>query len=119
VLVGSQQVQLTKKTKVKMKQRKAKCKGAQAVTSVELTPGSQILHSKTRSVKFNRTRLVSCKLANSKKIVNHLRSNKNIGKTKRTRSKTHRGDRKIRPITYHDRRPRGMWGLDKRENTSI
>jgi hypothetical protein len=36
-------------------------------------PGSQILHSKTRSVKFNRIGIVSCELANGKKIANHLR----------------------------------------------
>ena len=34
--------------------------------------------------------------------MNHLRSNKDIGKTKRARSRTHDGDRKSRPITNHD-----------------
>ena len=43
--------------------------------------------------------------------MNHLRSNKDIGKTKRTRSRTHGGDRKARSITNHDgRRTRGVWG---------
>jgi hypothetical protein len=58
-------------------------------------------------------------LANGKKVVNHLRSTKNIGKTKRTRSKTHRGAWKTGPITYHDGRTGGSWGLDIREYTSI
>jgi len=95
-------------------------KRPRAVTSEERMPGSRILHSKTRGVKFDGTRIVSSKLANGKKIMNHLRSNKNIGKTERTRSKTHGGDRKTRPIANHDgRRARGMWGSDRRENTGI
>src|SRR6185503_15236723 len=85
-------------------------KGPRAVTSEERTPGSQILHSKTRRVKFDRTEIVSSKLANGKKVVNHLRSNKNIRKTKRARSRTHGGDRKVRLITNHDGRTRGVWG---------
>ena len=37
-----------------------------------------------------------------------MRSNKNSGKT---RSRTHGGDRKARPVTNHDRgRTRGVWG---------
>ena len=92
-------------------------KGPRAVTSEERTPGSRILHSKTRGVKFDRTRVVSSKLANRKKVVNHLRSNKNMRKT---RSRTHGGDRKARPITNYDRRrTRGVWGSDRREDTSI
>ena len=50
-------------------------------------------------------------------MLNHLRSNKNIRKT---RSRTHGGDRKARPITNHDRRrTRGVWGSDRTEDTSI
>ena len=87
------------------------------VTSEERTPGSRILHSKIRRVKFDRTGVVSSKLANGKKVVNHLRSNKNIRKT---RSRTHGGDRKTRPITNHGgRRTRGVWGSDRGENTGI
>ena len=52
--------------------------------------------------------------------MNHLRSNKDIGKTKRARSRTHGGDRKTRPITNYDgRRTRGVWGSDRREDTGI
>jgi hypothetical protein len=92
-------------------------KGPRAVTSEKWTPGSRILHSKTRGVKFDRTGVVSSKLANGKKVVNHSRSNKNIRKT---RSRTHGGDRKARPITNHDRRrTRGVWGSDRREDTGI
>ena len=95
-------------------------KGPRAVTSEERTPGSRILHSKTRGVKFNGTRIVSSKLANGKKIMNLLRSNKNIGKTERTMSRTHDGDRKTRPIANHDGgRTRGMWGSDRREDTGM
>jgi hypothetical protein len=39
---------------------------------------------------------------NRKKIVNHLRSNKDIRETKRTRSRTHRSDQKTGSITDHD-----------------
>ena len=54
--------------------RKTKCvKGPRAVTSEERTPGSRILYSKTRRVKFNGTRIVSSKLANGKKVVNLLK----------------------------------------------
>ena len=89
-------------------------KGPRAVTSEERTPESRILHSKTRRVKFDGTRIISNKLVNGKKVVNHLRSNKDIGKTKRTRSRTHGGDRKTRPVTNHDGRTRGVWGSDRR-----
>ena len=45
-----------------------------------------------------------------------MRSNKNIRKT---RSRTHGGDRKARPITNHDRRrTREVWGSDKGEDTA-
>ena len=82
--------------------------------------GSRILHSNTRRVKFDGTGIVSSKLANGNKVVNHLRSHKNIRKTKRARSRTHGGDRKARPITNHDRKgTRGVWGSDRREDTSI
>ena len=95
-------------------------KGPRAVTSEEWTPGSRILHSKTRRVKFNGTRVISSKLANGKKVVNHLRSNKDIRKAKRTRSRTHGGDGKARPITNHDgKRTRGVCGPNRREDTSI
>ena len=71
----------------------------------------------TSGVKFDRTGVVSSKLANRKKVVNHLRSNQNIRKT---RSRTHGGDRKARPVTNHDERgTRGVWGSDRREDTSI
>ena len=92
-------------------------KGPRAITSEERTPGNRILHSKTRRVKFDRTEVVSSKLANGKKDMNHLRSNKDIRKT---RSRTHGGDIKARPITNHDRRrTRGVWRSDGRENTGI
>src|SRR6185312_2900578 len=92
-------------------------KGPRAVTSEKRTPGNRILHSKTRRVKFNRIGVVSSKLTNGKKVVNHLRSNKNIRKT---RSRTHGGDRKARPITNHDgRRTRGVWRSDRREDTGV
>jgi hypothetical protein len=83
-------------------------------------PGSQILHIKTRRVKLHRTRIVSCKLTNRKKIVNHLRSNKDIRETKRTESRTHRSDWKIGSITDHDGgRTRGVRRSDRRKDTRI
>src|SRR6185312_15719563 len=55
-----------------------------------------------------------------KKVMNHLKSNKDIGKTKGARSRTHGGDRKARPVTNHDgRRTRGVWGSNRREDTSM
>ena len=89
---ASRQKKKTKKPKARQRKQEAEeCKGARAVTSEERTPGSRILHSKTRRVKFDRTRVASSKLANKKKVVNHLRSDKNIRKT---RSRTHDGHRK-------------------------
>ena len=42
--------------------------------------------------------------------------NKDIGKEKKTRSRTHGGDRKARPVINHDgRRTRGVWGSNRRE----
>jgi hypothetical protein len=35
-----------------------------------------------RGIEFNRTRIVSCKLMNGKKLMDHLRRNEDIGKTK-------------------------------------
>ena len=92
--------------------RKAKgVKGPSAVTPEERMPGGRILYSKARRVKLDGTRVVSCKLTNRKKIMNHPRRNKDIGKTKRTRNRTDCSDRKARPITNHDgRRTRGVWG---------
>ena len=95
-------------------------KGPRAVTPEERTPGGRILDSEARRVKLDGTRVVSCKLTNGKKIMNHPRRNKDIGKTKRTRSRTDDGDMKARPITNHDgRRTRGVWGSDRREYTGI
>ena len=83
-------------------------------------PGGRILYSEARRIKLDGIRIVSCKLMNGKKIMNHLKSNKDIEKTKRTRSRTHGGDRKARPITNHDgRRTRGVWGSDRREDTGM
>ena len=103
------------------RRRKAKgVKGPSAVTPEERTPGGRILYSKTSRVKLDGIRVVSCKLTNRKKVMNHPRSNKYIGKKKRTRSRTHGGDRKTRPITNHDRRrTRGVWGSDRREDIVI
>ena len=90
--------------------RKAKgVKGPSAVTPDEWTPGGRILYSKARRVKFDGTRIVSCKLTDGKKVMNHLRSNKDIRKKKKTKSKTHGDDRKARLVTNHDgRRKRGV-----------
>ena len=95
-------------------------KEPRAVKPEERTLGGRILYSEARRVKFDGTRIVSCKLTNRKKVINHLRSNKDIGKTKRARSRTHGGDSKARPVTNHDgRRTRGVWGSDRREDTGI
>ena len=93
-------------------------KGPRAVTLEKRTSGSQILHSKTRRVKFNRTRIISCKAANRKEVVNHIGGNKNIGKTERAMSisSTHGSDRKTRAIGYHDGGgTRRMRRVDRRE----
>jgi hypothetical protein len=57
-------------------------------------PKHGILYSKARGTEFNRTRIVSCELTNGKKVMDHLRSNEDIGKTKGTWSTTQRSDRK-------------------------
>ena len=66
-------------------------------------PGGRILYSEARRVKLDGTRVVSSKLTNRKKVMNHLRSNKDIGKTKRARSRTHSGDRKASPTMMEER----------------
>ena len=49
-----------------------------------------------------------------------MKKQKDIGKKKRTRSRTHGGDRKARPVTNHDgRRTKGVWGSDRREDTDM
>jgi glyceraldehyde-3-phosphate dehydrogenase/erythrose-4-phosphate dehydrogenase len=78
-------------------------------------PSSQIIHRKTRSVKLDKTRVVSCKLTNRKEIMNHLRSNMDIRETEMTMSRTHRSDRETRTITDHDgRRTRGEDAIQKK-----
>ena len=57
--------------------------GAGAVTSEEGAPSCRVLHSKTRRVKLDRTRIISSKPTNRKKIVDQRRSDKNIGNAKR------------------------------------
>jgi hypothetical protein len=49
-------------------------------------PRGGILHCETGRVEFNRAGIVSSKLVNEKKVMDGLRSNKDIGKTKRTGS---------------------------------
>jgi hypothetical protein len=52
--------------------------------------------------------------------MDHLRSNKDIRKSERIRSRTHRGDKKTRTITDDDgRRTRGVRRSDRREDTRI
>jgi hypothetical protein len=51
---------------------------------------------------------------NKKKIMNHLRSNKDFRETKRTGSRTHISDRKTGSITDHDGRTRGVRRSDSR-----
>ena len=85
-------------------------------------PGSQILHSKTRRVKLNSARIVNSKLANGKKIVNYMRSNKNIRKTERTMGTriAHGGDRKTSAIADHNGgRTRGRGRSDRGKYTSV
>jgi hypothetical protein len=84
--------------------------GAGAVTSEEGAPSYRVLHSKTRRVKLDRTRIISGKTANREKIVDQRRSDKNIGNAKIAGSAggTHGCDRKTRAIRHHDgRRKRG------------
>jgi hypothetical protein len=59
-------------------------------------------------------------LTNGKKIVDHLRSHKNIRETERTGSRTHGGDRKTGTITDHDGGgTKGVRSADKRKDTRI
>ena len=95
-------------------------KGPRAVTSEKRTSESQILHSKPKGVKIDRTGIVGGELANGKKIVNNVGSNKHIRETERTGSGTHGGDRKTRAIADHDRgRTRGIGGSDGRKDASM
>ena len=95
-------------------------KGPRAVTSEKRTAESQILHSKPKGFKIDRTGIVGGELANRKKIVNNVGSSKHIRETERTGSDTHGGDRKTRATADHDRgRTRGMGGLDGRKDASM
>jgi hypothetical protein len=95
-------------------------KGPSTVTTEKRAAGSQIHHSKPKGVKVDIIGVVCGELANGKKKMNYLRSNKDVEETKRTRSRANRGDRKTRPITNHDRRRiGGVRGMDGREDTNI
>jgi hypothetical protein len=63
-------------------------------------PGFRVLHSKTKRVKLDRTRIISSKTTNRKKIVDQRRSDKNIENAKRVERAggAHRCDRKTRAI---------------------
>jgi hypothetical protein len=96
--------------------------GAGVVTSAEGVPSCRVLHSKTRRVKLDRTRIISSKTANRKKIVDQRRSDKNIGNAKRAERAggTHRCDRKARAIRHHDgRRERGRSRANRGEYTRV
>jgi hypothetical protein len=96
--------------------------GVGVVTSEKGAPSYRVLHSKTRRVKLDRTRIISSKMTNRKKIVDQRRSNKNIGNAKRARraSGTHRCDRKTRAIRHHDgRRKRGRRRANRGEYTRV
>ena len=103
--------------------RKPKCvERTGAVTSEEWAPGSRILHSKTRRVKFDRTRVIRSKATNRKEVVDQRRSNKNIRKAKGARSAggTHGRDGKTRAIRHHDgRRKGGRRGADRGKYTGV
>jgi hypothetical protein len=58
---------------------------SRAVTAGERGPGGQILHSKTRGVKLNGTRVVSGESTDRKKIVSDVGSYENIVEVKRPR----------------------------------
>jgi hypothetical protein len=91
--------------------RKSKgVEGASAVTSEEGAPSCQVLHSKTIRVKLDRTRIISRKTTNRKKIMNQ-RSDKNMGKAKRAERAggTHRCDMKTQAIRHHDGRRERSW----------
>jgi hypothetical protein len=75
----------------------------------EQTPRDGILHCETGRVEFNRAGIVSSKLANGKKVMDDLRSSKDIGMTKRTGSRLYGGDMKTRP--------RGGKKLSSRQST--
>jgi hypothetical protein len=103
--------------------RKSKgVEGAGAVTSEEGAPSCQVLHSKTRRVKLDRTRIISSKTTNRKKIMNQRRRDKNIGKAKRAgrADDTHKCDRKTRAIRHHDgRRERGRRRANRGKYTGV
>jgi hypothetical protein len=95
---------------------------AGAITSEEEAPSCRVLHSKTKRVKLDRTRIISSKTTNRKKIVDQRRSDKNIGNAKRAgrADGTHRCDRKSRAIRHHDgRRKRGRRRADRGEYTRV
>jgi hypothetical protein len=96
--------------------------GAGAITSEEGAPSYRVLHSKTRRVKLDRTRIISGKTANREKIVDQRRSDKNIGNAKIAGSAggTHGCDRKTRAIRHHDgRRKRGRRRANRGEYTRV
>jgi hypothetical protein len=51
--------------------------------------------------------------------MNHLRSNNDIRETKRTKSRTHRSDRKTGSITDHGGRTREVRRSNRRKDTRI
>ena len=86
--------------------RRPECvEGPDAVTSGEWGPGGQILHRKTRRVKFNGIRIVGGEPTDRKKIVSDVRGYENVVKVERSRKNrgTHRGDGKSGTVSNDDR----------------
>jgi hypothetical protein len=66
---------------------------------------SKILHKETKRVKFHRTRIISGEFMNRQKILNNVRSNKDIVKVKGSWENrvAYGGNREDRTVTYNDR----------------
>jgi hypothetical protein len=52
------------------------------VTPEDLAPSGKILHRTTKRIKFHTAVIINCKLSNGNKILNKVRSNKNVIKMK-------------------------------------
>jgi hypothetical protein len=101
-----QKQQLCQVTKTK-KMWRAEAEGCRGAPCCHIGGGGAELSSpssKTRRVKLDRTKIISSKPTNRKKIVDQRRGDKNIGNAKRAgrAGGTHRCDRKTRAIRHHD-----------------
>lgn len=93
--------------------------GSRAITSDDFPPSRKILHITTKGVKLHGTVVIRGKLANGNEIINKVRKNKNIIKTKLVRKACNTSGSNSNEVHVTENNVRRMTSSSVREDTSI